>query len=121
MPDRVHCRAIMQVASSPKPAPSSIRRRGLFLAGGSAAAVLLMWIITAVQIHFVGHASLPGAVFVLPPIIAAFGFTQLVTGRDSGWWQLPVVVLFAVVGIGLTFYFLVPHGYDVHDSSSASP
>ena len=71
---------------------------------------LYIWVQTTL---FEGSFALPGVVLVIPPVIGSFGFVQVISGRTTGWWRIPLVVVLAFVGIALTFYFLIPKGYDL--------
>jgi hypothetical protein len=69
-----------------------------------------IWVQTT---FFEGSFALPGMVLVVPPVIASFGVVQVITGRTTGWWRIPLVIALALVGIALTFYMLIPKGYDL--------
>ena len=93
-------------------APRAIRIRGLKLLGVGLAllAVARLYVFAQVTL-FPGTMRLPGVFLVLPPVVAAFGLTQLITGNDKTLLRLPLVVLLAIALIALTFWLLVPRGY----------
>lgn len=101
-----------QVATAKTPA--GVRLEGLKLLAGNAGVLLLARLYIWAQLAFwPGHLQLPGVLFILPPVVAAFGLTGLITGNDKSLLRLPLVVLLAIVGIGLTFALLIPRGYQL--------
>ena len=92
--------------------PRAIRMRGvkLLALGLVLLAVARLYVFAQVSL-FPGTMRLPGVFLVLPPVIAAVGLTQLITGNDKSLLRLPLVVLLAIALIALTFWLLVPRGY----------
>jgi len=91
---------------------SSVRIQGLKQVGISAAVLLTMRLVLEWQMS-TGFSSLklPGIIFIIPAVSAAFGLTGAVTGSDKSWLRLPLVVMFSIALIGFTFWALIPRGY----------
>ena len=100
--------------SAPAPeSPADVRKTGMLTAGVGIGLLLLMRVVIEIQIAMSddGSFSIPQAIFVLPPVVVAFGLTQAITGRKQGWWRIPIVIVLAIACIAGTFALLVPRGY----------
>ena len=92
--------------------PREVRIAGLKVVAGCAAMLLAMRLFLWWQMSSsFSTLKLPSVIFILPPVYAAFGLTGIISGRDRGWLRIPLVVIFSVVLIALTFMVLIPRGY----------
>jgi hypothetical protein len=106
--------AVTDPKSVSPPDPKDIRRRGLKNAGFGLGGILLSRLLVEIMIAFeVGEPRVAGVSVVLFPVIAAFGLTSAISGRESGWHRIPLVVVLSFVLIGFAFFVIIPAGYQL--------
>lgn len=92
--------------------PAKIRKAGLINVGVGLGGIVLARLLVEVLIAMDSASPMiSGTLAVLFPVVAAFGLTSAITGRDTGWFRIPLVVVFSLVLIAFAFYVIIPSGY----------